>query len=212
MADYAWMSVATVSSDTIFALRSEAALSEDQEVVQSHLAACRASENGKPIPDGLLPKVFFAWRGPQDDSTPLTKRLPHLAQSGFWFVSSDVATVMQQFDLGGCKLHPVEILMEDRKTPLPGRYLVLDFNSWKDVFLPDHSPEFLPPRGTTNMWKPSLRTKDDAAALSRKALDGADIWWSPNVYGAFFLSDRLAQALSRAGVNKPFTLRRCRIV
>jgi hypothetical protein len=126
--------------------------------------------------------------------------------------TAEAAAVLRQFDLGGCKLHPVEVLMEDRKTPLPGSYFLLNFDSWKDVFLRDQSPDFPEMRGAKDMWRPGTRTKEDVVVLSSAANEGADLWWCPKIYGAFFLSDRLVQALRKAGVDKPFTLRRCLIV
>ncbi|WP_413876019.1 hypothetical protein [Albidovulum sp.] len=212
MTDHAWMSVASVNPDIMFDLRSDASFSDDEEFRKSYVAACSASARGEPIPAGMLPKTFFAWRGPHDESKPLTRKLAHLTRSDFWFVSAETADVLRRFDLGGCKLHPVEVLMEDRKTPLSGSYSVLDFNSWKDVFLPDQSPEFPSPRGVRGLWQGRNSTPDGAVALSAAALSGADIWWNPKVIGAFFLSDRLVQALRAAGVDKPFSLKRCRIV
>ncbi|MCW3782285.1 hypothetical protein [Defluviimonas salinarum] len=212
MTDYAWMSVASVDPGIVRDLRSDASFSEDEEFRKSYVAACSASGRGEPIPEGLLPETFFAWRGPHDESKPLAKRLPHLTHSDFWFVSAETADVLRRFDLGGCKLHPVEVLMEDRKTPLPGSYFVLDFNSWKDVFLPEHSPEFPFVRGSKTFRRPHFSNPDDIVALSKEALTRADIWWNRNIWGAFFLSDRLAQALRAANVDKPFSLKRCRIV
>lgn len=212
MADVAWMSVASVNPNIMIDLRSDASFSQDEEFRKSYVAACRATKRGEPIPEGLLPKTFFAWRGPHDDSKPLTKKLQYMTLSDFWFVSSEAADVLRRFDLGGCKLHPVEVLMEDRTTPLPGSYFVLDFDSWKDVFLPDQSPEVAMMEGSKKRRMPYFMTPDDAATLSTEALRGADIWWNPLVLGAFFMSDRLVQALRAAGVDKPFSLRRCRIV
>lgn len=212
MADCAWMSVASLNSDIVFDLRGDADFSADEEAAKRITGASGDSSRGKPIPDGVLPDRFFAWRGPHDSGKPLSKKLPHLFTNGFWFVSSEAAEVLRRFDLGDCKLHPVEVLMEDRNTPLPGSYFVLDFDSWKDVFLPDQSPDVAMMRGSKHRRSPHFSTKDDAAALSREALSGADIWWNENVIGTFFLSDRLVQALREAGVDKPFSLRRCRII
>lgn len=206
------MSVASVNPDIMIDLRSDASFSQDEEFRKAYVAACRASGRGEPIPPGLLPKAFFAWRGPHDERKPLTKRLPHLTLSDFWFVSSEAADVLRRFDLGGCKLHPVDVLMEDRKTPLPGSSFILDFDSWKDVFLPNQSPNVAMMTGSKTRRMPHLSTADDAAALSTDALHGTDIWWNPLLLGAVFLSDRLVQALRAAGVDKPFSLRRCRIV
>ena len=212
MADCAWMSVAAVNTDIVIDLRNDVLFSEDEDSRRAYLAACGAASRGELVPYDVLPKTFFAWRGAHDDSKPLTKRLPHLTRGDFWLVSSETADILGQFDLGGCKLHPVEVLMEDRKTPLPGRYFVLNFDSWKDVFLPEQSPEVAMMEGSNKRRMPYFMTPDDAAALSSDALHGADIWWNPLVLGAFFLSDRLVQALSKAGLDKPFSLRRCRIV
>jgi len=211
MTDCAWMSVAAVNSEIFVGLTNAQMELGSDEQKQAVLDAIRKNKGGNAIPDGILPRPFFAWRDKSSSEKPLTKPLPHLALSGFHFVSSQVADVLRQFDLGGCKLHPVEVLMEDRKTPLPGSYFVLDFNSWKDVFLPKYSPDFPSRDGASGIWKPKMVTKDDALVLSNSALMGADIWWNPNIWGAFFLSDRLVQALRAAGVDKPFSLRRCRI-
>jgi hypothetical protein len=212
MTDCAWMSVASVNPDIIFSLRADTAFSEAESVKRNYIEASNASQQGRPIPEGTLPRAFFAWRDKYDESKPLTRKLPHLASSGFWFVSSEATDVLRRFDLGGCKLHPVEVLMEDRETPLPGSYFVLDFDSWKDVFLPDQSPEFPLARGSKTRRRPHFSSPENIAVLSRDALDGADIWWNPDIWGAFFLSDRLVQALRAAGVDKPFSLHRCRIV
>lgn len=212
MTDYAWMSVAPANAEIIVPLKSEWSFSEDPARKRAYSDATYAAGNGKPIPPDLLPRSFFAWRGPKDGGKPRTQRLPHLTNSGFWFVSSDAAEVLRQFDLGDCKLHPVAVLMEDRKTPLPGSYFLIEFDSWKDVFLADHSPNVAFMEGSTKRRMPYFTTEDDAAALSAAALIDADIWWNPLVLGAFFLSDRLAQALRAAKVDKPFALRRCRIV
>ncbi len=212
MRECAWMSVAAVNPEIMFDLRCDAYFSDDAETLKRITAASGNAGRGQPIPQHLLPTTFFAWRGAHDESKPLTKRLTHLANSGFWFVSSEVAEVLRRFDLGDCKLHPVDVLMEDRKTPLPGSYFVLEFNSWKDAFLPDKSPDFPSRRGAAGIWKPTITTKDDVVVLSSVVLNSADLWWDPNIFGAFFLSDRLAQGLREAGVDKPFALRRCRIV
>ena len=207
------MSVAASDPDLKFAISTEAVQDGPPEAKAAMLDAIRKNQGGHLIPDGVLPSELFAWRGPHDESRPLTKKLPHLSFcGGFHVVSAETADVLRQFDLGGCKLHPVEVLMEDRKTPLPGSYFVLDFDSWKDVFLPEHSPEFLLMDGSKTRRRPTFSSPDDMVALSRDALSGPDIWWNLNIWAAFFLSDRLVQALGAAGVDKPFSLRRCRIM
>lgn len=213
MTDCAWMSVAAVNPELMFAISTEAVQDGPPEAKAVMLDAIRKNQIGVPIPDGVLPPTFFAWRGPLDDSKPLTTKLPHLSScGGFRVISAEAADVLRQFDLGGCKLHPVKVLMEDRKTPLPGSYFVLDCDSWKDAFLPEQSPQFMLMDGSRTRRRPTFSSPDDIAALSRDALLGPDIWWNPDILAAFFLSDRLARALRAAGVDKPFSLRRCRIV
>jgi len=207
------MSVAAANLDVLFAISTDAIQDGPPEAKAKMLDALRKNANGNPVPEDVLPSRLFAWRGPLDESRPLTKKLPHLSScGGFMVVTSEAANVLRQFDLGGCKLHPVEVLLEDRATPFPGSYFLLDFDSWKDVFLPDQSPDFPEMRGAKDMWAPKTRTKEDVVVLSSAAKGGADLWWCPKIYEAFFLSDRLVQALRKAGVDKPFTLRRCRSV
>lgn len=210
---YAWLSTAAIFPDIMKAIRCADDFSEDPDRKARALAASSASHKGDPIPPGDVPTTFFAWRDKIDSAKKQTAKLPHLTTSGFWFVREKAAEVLGDFDLGQSKLHPIEMLMEDRVTPLPGGpYFLLDFNSHKDVFLPAHSPDMPLVRGSTSRYSARMTTKDDAAALSPEALDGADIWWNPNVWFTFFLSDPLAQALQKAGVDRSFALRRCRIV
>lgn len=211
MTDYAWMSITSANVDIIRSLRSKMSFSEDEAIRKLHLDASNAAERGERFPVGGLPDTFFAWRGQHDSSRALTKKMPHLTNSGFWFVTDEVAKVMRQFDLGNSQLHSVDVLMEDRQTPLPGKYFVLKFDSWKNVFLPDASPDIRMMRGSKTRRSPSLSTPDDAAVLSRDALVGPDIWWNLDIIHAFFLSDRLVQALRAAKVDKPFDLKRCLI-
>ncbi len=212
MVDYAWMSVAAKNPDFSFAISPREVLDGPEPEKVQMLDALRKTESGEPVPDDALPKSLFAWRGPHDESKPITCKLPHFSScGGFWILTAEAASVFRQFDLGGCKLHPIEIFMEDRQTPLPGQYFLLDFDSWKNVFVPDASPCVKMMRGSTTRRSPNLLTSDDAAVLSRDALVGADIWWNPHVLAAFFLSDRLIQALKAAKVDKPFTLKRCLI-
>lgn len=207
------MSVVSADLDLLFGFRTEALLDGPPEAKEKMLDAIRKHEAGHPFPQDVVPDTLFAWRAPHDSSKPLTRKLPHLSSCGGVLVAtSEAADVLRRFDLGGCKLHPIEVLMEDRRTPLPGSYFLLDFDSWKDVFLPDQSPGFPNRGGASGMWMASVRAKDDAAALSAAALDGADIWWNARIWRGFFLSDRLVQALRTAKLDKPFSLRRCRIL
>ncbi|MGL4238286.1 hypothetical protein [Tabrizicola sp.] len=49
-------------------------------------------------------------------------------------------------------------------------------------------------------------------AITRAALEGADLWGDELVEIGFFVSPRLGKALDKAGLAKVFHLRRCRIV
>jgi len=54
--------------------------------------------------------------------------------------------------------------------------------------------------------------EDGQIAVSTAALSGPDLWIDTQFCNAFFLSDRLAQALRAAKVSRPFGLLRCRII
>ena len=155
MTDYAWMSVAAKNPDLSFAISAREVLDGPEPEKARMLDALLKTESGEPVPDGALPTSLFAWRGPHDENKPITGKLPHFSScGGFWILTAEAASVFRQFDLGGCKLHPIEIFTEDRQTLLPGQYFLLDFDSWKNVFVPDASPGVKMMRGSTTRRSP----------------------------------------------------------
>jgi hypothetical protein len=212
MADVAWVSLFANNTDIMVELACDAVISGTEEEKQSFRNAVKEHGDGRPVADDLVPKVWFVWRQKHDQRKPRTGRLPDLALAGFTLVSERLADVLGKFDLGRSRLMPVDVLMQDRQTRLPGHYFVLNFDSLKDAFLPGQSPGLKNLMQSSRRWMPASTTKDDVIALSPAAATGPDLWWNPNFHSAMFLSDRLVQALRAAKLDKHFRLVRCRIV
>lgn len=176
---------------------------EDQLAID----ALNRNDSGEPLPQSMFPTSIWAVEGRRLDN------LPELFwANAFWIASARTAEVLQGSDLGAGSLYPVLLLQNDRATPVSGEYFCLNFGNVKDVFLPERSPGADQNPFNPAIWYPEVQLNDDDIAVSTTALEGPDIWISPPLKRAFFVSDKLAKALERAKVARPFRLRRCRVV
>jgi hypothetical protein len=140
------------------------------------------------------------------------KKLGNLFRvNGFLCVTEKAAAVLRQFDLGSGGLYPLELVRYDGVTPVDGFFWALNFGEKKNALAMEDSRSVDGPNGRGNCT-PKLWVKDDDFAVTRAALDGADIWGDERVEVGFLVSPRLGQALHKAGLAKAFHLMRCRIV
>lgn len=140
--------------------------------------------------DYLLPDIFFA--------------------GSYWVVSKNAADVLRQFNLGNGALYPVEVLKNDRQTPVGGEWFCINFGNVKQALIPEASPKIKP--FPVNRWAPPFVNEDDGITVSQTALSGTDIWVDPLLVQSFFLSDPLAKALKKDKVDKGFFLKKCRVI
>lgn len=104
------------------------------------------------------------------------------------------------------------MLQYDRKTPVEGTYYCLNFGNTTTAFLPEMSECINRPYDHSDIWSLKGKIDEGAVAVSANALKGPDIWIDTRMVRAFFLSDRLVQALKAAKLTRSFGLRRCRVV
>ena len=60
--------------------------------------------------------------------------------SGFIYVSSQVAQLLSQYDLGNGALYPVELFENDKKTKIDQAYYALNIGNQKHTIALEHSP------------------------------------------------------------------------
>ena len=204
--DGAWVSCAMID-ERLYGLLIEA------DIVEHDLARAGDAIWRNNIGEALTPDWFptAAWRSA--DASGNLATLPDLFPAGgYWVVSAAVAETMDGFDLGQGALYPLQVFRKDRRTPMPGGYRCLNFGNVKRAFRGEQS-RAAPSGYDEGIWKlPTSRPRDGDLAVSREALVGADIWVDPALVRAFFISDRLASALKAANLDKPFSLRKCRLV
>lgn len=173
---------------------------------QSAIDSLNRNEAGEPLPQAMFPSTVR-----EAEPGVLGGRLPDLFwANAFWVVSAAAAESLRSCDLGAGALYPLKLLRHDG-APLTGETFCLNFGNVKGVFLPDQSTADQNPFNAA-VWYPCVGLKDDDIAVSADALSGPDIWASPPLKKAFFVSERLADALRAAGVAKFFHLRRCRVI
>ena len=162
---------------------------------------------GMPIPDDAIPKQIFS------KTSRKFKGLPDFTNASYWIVSTELADVLRQFDLGEGSLRPVEVLQYDRETRVPGRYECLSFGARKETFLPERTLRCKRRYEGQDIWGVSLDLQDDEIALRETALQGPDLWMeTPRLPRHFFLSDPLVQAIKTAKLSRRLGLRRCRVL
>jgi hypothetical protein len=140
--------------------------------------------------DYLLPNLFFGY--------------------GYWVVSKAAADVLGQFDLGQGSLFPVQVLRDDRRTPVGGEWLCINFGNQKTALIPGKSAKIH--MGAQGRYAGVVMVTDGDLAVSSAALEGPDIWIDTQLWDAFFMSEALGKALRKAKVDQGFLLRACRVI
>lgn len=172
----------------------------------AYLDAYKRNLHGEPLPADRFPKEIY---GKYPDKR--MKNLPDVFLGAAWIVSAEVATVLQQFNLGRTSLYPTHLFQHDRKTPVEGSYFCLNFGEVKSALVPEKSPAA---RQHPHANRPSLApgVQDNEITVSETARIGVDMWISPDLANGVFLSDALVQALKAAKLTRRFGLRTCVIL
>ncbi|MDQ7735332.1 hypothetical protein QT231_21745 [Halomonas sp. SpR1] len=199
-----WATNCLTDAELIYAFDSDNYL-EDEDTA---FDAMKRANRGEALPAERFPKeMYVAGRYYK------FKKVPDIFKGGgFWVVSARFAEVLRRFELGQTGLYPVKLFHHDRKTPFEGEYFVLAFGETKDTFVPEESPKITNIFMSKDIWGPRSSDNDNSLALSSGVLQGVDLWMEKKVAHAFFLSDRLAEALKAEKLTKPLKPYRCRVV
>ena len=207
MSDVVWISTAPRDASNMRPLRNDV-VDRGPETFEPILDRVRT---GEPLLDGDFPERIYG----APDARESAYNLPDLFKAnGFWVVSSAARDVLDALDLGQGKMRPVEVLKNDKQTPVGGAWFCISFGNRKQALLPAESRRMRLGyiKDGRKGWFPAGGIQDDDVAVSPRALAGPDIWIDPDVGDCIFLSDRAAKALKKAKAAKGFLLSRCRVV
>ena len=157
--------------------------------------------------DEDLPDALCIMAGSRDHRK--SKRHMMIA-GGVMVVSEESAAVLSAHDLGQTRLRPVQLLLQDKTTPLGGNWFYLVPGNPKPALRGEASTGLHHYPGT-DLYMP-LNTdliEPDGIVLDSRAKEGADLWFDPAIYFAPLLSDRLAQSLKAAKLAKHWELIPC---
>lgn len=200
-----WVSEAMMDTSLIKQFSADLFL-ENREKFRQAMEKKRAVQ---PIPPDLIPKAIFS------ETTRKVGSLPDFFDGGaYWIVSTELADILRQFDLGASALYPVKVYQHDRETPVPGLYECLSFGERKETFLPEKSERVRKRyNDDRDIWATPAAIRDDEIAVRQTALDGPDLWMEASrLPRLFFLSDPLVQAIKAAKLSRRMGLRRCRVI
>lgn len=136
--------------------------------------------------------------------------------------SPEIVETLSEFDLGAGKFIPVDVYMDKDWKKGDATRLNLDHSFWntgvvKDSFLPDESQNIVTasnnPKNTLyDKYKTDVYLSDDDLALSRRSLEGPNVWVEENFLNEVFFSDRVVQRLREKNLAQDFKFVSCRVV
>lgn len=178
-----------------------------REALKRYKAAFRRDMAGEVVaPEDVPHMMYFGQPGEYTDP------LPPAFFNGFVFLRDDAADIFMAHDLGDAALFPVDLFQNDRTTPvLPKVHALNRANRKATLNAADYGlRRMVPGQELFNLPRDMPKRHKDFTA-PRATLDGPDLWVDPTIVQTMFLSDRLAQALISAKIDKEFSLYPCAV-
>lgn len=168
--------------------------------------AIQANYRGEPQSRDHFPESF---RLTYPDKS--YKSLPEFfCAGGYWVISSEMISVLKEFELGQTSFYKTKLLKNDGVTLLDDRYSCISFGETKSAFEPKESQrnELFQP----GLWIIPLALKHKEIAIKESALVGVDFWIDSKLRKSLFFSAALAEALKAAKLSSRLRLKECEIV
>ena len=183
--------------------------SPDGKVIVSRESAelQKRMERGEPLEIGSIPRERFhrnRWK--------FEETLPPVIVTGYIALNRDVAAIFAQFDLGGGRLHPIDLIEHDRTTLISDDYAILTPGNAFEAFDLERSTgvKRLQFMGRLHYVVEVPDAKDRPLYVLQQGFSCTpDVWVDPRVMSSLFLSERLVDALKAAKFDKLFSLTRC---
>lgn len=129
---------------------------------------------GDPLSANFFPSEIWGIKSARESNY----KPPNIFAAGsFWVVSTAVADVLREFDLGSGGLFPVKVMKKDRATPIDGEWFCINFGNRKSAICPDSSKNIYYDyiRNGEKGWFLMAKAQDDDVAVSSSALVGPAI-------------------------------------
>ncbi|HMO06582.1 MAG TPA: hypothetical protein PKD10_02900 [Paracoccaceae bacterium] len=183
--------------------------SPDGKVVVSRESADlqKRMERGEPLEIGDIPRERF-----HRNKWQYAESLPPVILTGYLALHRDVAAIFARFDLGGGRLHPIDLIEHDRTTLISSDYAILTPGNAFEAFDLERSTgvKRIAFMDKVHHVVEVAGAKDRPVYVLQPGFSCApDVWVDPRVMSSLFLSDRLVDALKAAKFEKFFSLTRC---
>ncbi|MFB9139522.1 imm11 family protein [Maritalea porphyrae] len=184
----------------------------DSAAAKTSLKALEAHERGGGgAPDEWFPTEAY---GIYPDKKVKRVSWDLFSMDGFMTFSKKAKEAVEHLDFGGGKFLPLPIFENDRITPVPGEYFILNYKGHKEAVLPEqskHIEQIYPPKDIWGLQDWLL--EDGDVAVSRAALDGPHVWTdAPRLHSAIFFSDQFVKAIRKAKVKTRVNFWSCRVI
>ena len=215
MSEHIWISTPPSLFETHFGFHWPPSMADRGARIALSDALKLDSEKGVPLaadrfPDTLETQFTPTPGDPHKSKLPV--KLPHFVKWICPVISKDIADILRQFDIGATNLYPVAMRRADNGTTYDQDFFILNVGVAKDTLVHDQSRGLKEYKLAWTFYR-YRSPQEDGLAVKRSVLDGSDVWLDPILRGGmFFVSDRLHNALSHAGLAAPLAFKRCRVV
>ncbi|RNJ64107.1 MAG: hypothetical protein EDM03_07150 [Porphyrobacter sp. IPPAS B-1204] len=120
--------------------------------------------------------------------------------------------VMRRFDMGSAGFYPTVVHRKDRKTPIGDKWFCINFGNQKKAFVWQGSKKvYRLASGYDDVWVPQ-QPNDGDLVVEAAALEGPAMWIDPAIIDVIFVHGELRDALKAAGVARPFSFKKCKVI
>jgi hypothetical protein len=172
--------------------------------------AMNRNANGFPAAREDMPEAAAVW-----EPKRFKQQKDIFALAGYFVITGELVELFSTMDLGNGGLVPLPFFEADLVTPLDQKFYLLNVGARKAALLPEQCEDlqkFILDRETgQQLWEVNRLQPEAVIKLSRRALEGPDLWADENVYGNIFLSERLGSALLKTRQGKDWKLCRCQV-
>jgi hypothetical protein len=174
-------------------------------------------KTAKPLPDELVPKIFYLVQKFDDETgdalVPRKRLADFLVGGGFFIVSARAVDVLREYDLGHGRLEPVDIHQPDRATRVGSGWHVWTLGAQRSGLSREASGELWEVAPGVAIWNVPLNPRKTPVAVYADLVEGgADVWIDPQLFQGVFFSHALGKRLIAEGLGNAFRLYECKMV
>lgn len=133
------------------------------------------------------------------EELPSKRNDAFIGAGGLIVVSGAMYDILQGFNLGATRLQQIPLRQHDQRTPVEGRWYFLHIRENRNCLIAEESTGVEATR-SADRWRVNSEAKYHLTVEPTAAAD-LDLWYDSRARSVLFFSDRLKEAIERAGLS-----------